>query len=149
MTHRLRPARDGDLPAVLRIVHDAYAPYIPRIGRRPGPMDDDYAARIREAAVTLAEDPGGVAGLSVLRLDPAPALLDNVAVAPRAQGRGLGRALIAAAETRAREAGHDRVTLYAHVAMVENRALYARLGYAETHRATEDGLHRVYMAKPL
>jgi hypothetical protein len=33
--------------------------------------------------------------------------------------------------------------------MTENIALYGRIGYAETHRATEKGLNRVYMAKPL
>ena len=33
--------------------------------------------------------------------------------------------------------------------MTENIALYARLGYAETHRAEEKGFRRVYMAKPL
>jgi hypothetical protein len=33
--------------------------------------------------------------------------------------------------------------------MTENIALYTSLGYHETHRGEEHGLHRVYMAKPL
>jgi hypothetical protein len=33
--------------------------------------------------------------------------------------------------------------------MTENQAIYARLGYRETGRRTEDGYQRVYMEKDL
>jgi hypothetical protein len=33
--------------------------------------------------------------------------------------------------------------------MTENLAIYARLGYAEFARRTEDGYHRVFMEKHL
>ncbi len=33
--------------------------------------------------------------------------------------------------------------------MSENLAIYSKLGYQETHRATEDGFPRVFMRKPL
>jgi hypothetical protein len=33
--------------------------------------------------------------------------------------------------------------------MTENQAIYARLGYRETRRRTEDGYQRVYMEKHL
>ena len=33
--------------------------------------------------------------------------------------------------------------------MTENIALYLRLGFAETHRAVEDGYERVFMRKPV
>ena len=39
--------------------------------------------------------------------------------------------------------------LYTHVLMVENVAIYRRLGFEETHRVTEKGYDRVYMAKDL
>lgn len=76
-------------------------------------------------------------------------LLDNVAVAPEAQGTGLGRRMLAFAERAAVEAGYGTINLYTNEAMTENIALYTRLGYAETHRAEEKGLRRVYMRKPL
>jgi hypothetical protein len=41
------------------------------------------------------------------------------------------------------------VTLYTNEAMVENRRLYARLGYAETGRRVEDGYRRVFFRKRL
>jgi hypothetical protein len=39
--------------------------------------------------------------------------------------------------------------LYTNEAMMENIKLYYRLGYSKTHKADENGLRRVYMAKPL
>jgi hypothetical protein len=36
-----------------------------------------------------------------------------------------------------------------HEAMTENQAIYARLGYVETGRRSEDGYRRIYMEKPL
>ena len=45
------------------------------------------------------------------------------------------------------DAGYATVRLYTNEAMTENIKLYAKIGYAETHRAEEKGLRRVYMAK--
>lgn len=39
--------------------------------------------------------------------------------------------------------------LYTNEAMIENLALYAHLGFAETRRLVEDGYRRVYMEKHL
>ena len=76
-------------------------------------------------------------------------LLDNVAVAPEAQGSGLGRTMLQFAEHSARMAGYRHIKLYTNEAMTENVALYSRLGYVETHRVEEKGLKRVYVLKPL
>ena len=76
-------------------------------------------------------------------------LLDNIAVHPDARGKGLGRLLLEQAERRAREANCIAIRLYTHETMTENIALYSRIGYCETHRATEKGLARVFMTKPL
>jgi hypothetical protein len=35
------------------------------------------------------------------------------------------------------------------VAMTENQAIYARLGYTEVDRRAEGGYRRIYMEKPL
>ena len=51
-------------------------------------------------------------------------LLDNVAVSPRAQGRGFGMQLIAFAERCARDAGFSALRLYTQDIMTENLALY-------------------------
>ena len=144
-----RPAQLSDLPAIEAIITAAYGPYVARIGRPPGPMLDDYRAQIDAGRVHVIEHDGTVQGLLVLIPQPGALLLDNVAVAPAAQGLGLGRHLLQLAETTARSAGYRTIKLYTNAAMTENIALYTRLGYVETHRITENGLHRVYMEKPL
>jgi hypothetical protein len=39
--------------------------------------------------------------------------------------------------------------LYTNAAMTENLAYYPRRGYIETHRAAQDGFHRVFFRKPV
>ena len=148
---RIRPAVRGDLGAIKAIVRDAYAVYIPRIGREPGPMGWNYAALVDadEVWVATEEDEDAVVGVLVLRLQPDHLVLENVAVAPAEQGRGVGRRLIDYAERHARALGLPEVTLYTHERMTENRRLYASLGYLETERGTDEGLRRVYLRKPV
>jgi len=145
----IRLARPEDRPAVEAIVQAAYARYVPRIGREPGPMRDDYAARIHAKQVHVLEDEGVIRGILVLVPQERAMLLDNIAVSPDAQGRGHGRMLLAFAERAARDAGYEAIRLYTNEAMVENIALYSRIGFVETHRIEEKGLRRVYMVKAL
>ena len=144
----LRRARPEDTEAVCRLVHEAYAHYVERLGKPPGPMLDDYDRRIAAGQAWVLEDGDTVAGVLVLEdAEGSALLLDNVAVAPTAQGKGYGRALVAFAEEEACRRGCDQVRLYTHVLMTENLALYRRLGFHETGRISEKGFDRVYMAK--
>lgn len=145
----LRTAAQRDLLAVQRLVEAAYGHYIARIGRKPGPMLDNYAALIAEGRVFVAEQAGALQGILVLIPQDDAMLLDNIAVAPAAQGKGLGRSMLVFAEQTARQAGYNAIRLYTHEAMTENIALYGRIGYSETHRIEEKGLRRVYMLKQL
>jgi len=146
---RIRLAGIEDRPAVEAVVDAAYAHYVPRIGRKPGPMLDDYAALIRAGRVHVLEDETAIAGILVLIPEAGTLLLDNVAILPDAQGLGYGRKLLQFAEQSARDAGYGSIRLYTNEAMTENIALYSRMGYVETHRAEEKKLRRVYMTKRL
>ncbi len=145
----IRPARAGDADAVAACVAAAYAIYVERMGKPPGPMLDDYAqviARHRVFVLVSAE----IAGVLVLiDQDDGGLLLDNVAIHPGCQGRGLGRRLIAFAEDEARRLGHVALDLYSHETMTENIALYLSLGYVVTERRVVRGYYRVYMRKNL
>ena len=146
----LRRARPEDHAAVEAIVNAAYSIYVGRIGKPPGPMLDDYARLIAARAVSVLEDPDGrVAALIVLLPKPDHLLLDNIAVRPDRQGRGLGRRLIAFAESEARRLGYPELRLYTHEKMTENIALYTRFGFRETGRGRKAGYERVFMTKPL
>lgn len=145
----IRLARAEDTPTVAAIVHAAYVGYRTTIGTTPGPMLDDYDDLVGRGLVHVLEEDGDILGLVVLIPEERTMLLDNVAVRPEAQGRKLGSRLIAFAEQQARAAGYGGIRLYTQEAMTDNRARYAHLGFAETHRAEEKGLKRVYMTKTL
>ena len=145
----IRPAEAANAPAVAACVAAAYEMYVARIGKPPGPMLDDYAAAIANHRVFVLGEAGAVIGALVLIRQAGGLLLDNVAVHPDHQGRGLGRRLIDFAEAEARREGYAALDLYTHEAMTENIAMYRALGYAETGRRVEHGYRRVYMRKPL
>lgn len=143
----IRAANLTDLPAIREIIERAYSPYIARMGRRPGPMLDDYAKRIEQGEATVVEHEGAIGGLLVLIDQEECLLLDNVAVHPDAQGHGLGRKLMDHAETEARRRGYGELQLYTHETMTENIVLYGRLGWEETGRGLQAGFERVFMRK--
>ena len=144
----IRLARPEDLDRVKQIVTEAYTPYIDRIGKKPGPMNDDYAGVITKGLCHVATAPE-VCGIIVLVPKNGDLLLDNIAVSQDFRGKGVGRSLLDFAEQHARASGHPKITLYTHVLMAENQNLYLARGYLETHRVNEDGFDRVYMSKAL
>jgi ribosomal protein S18 acetylase RimI-like enzyme len=144
----LRPAGDPDIDA-LRMIATAYGHYLARIGRDPAPMTADYAQAVRSGHAWVAVDRGECVGLAILIAGPGHLLLENVAVLPAAQGRGVGSCLLALAEDQARSLHLSEIWLYTNEAMTENLAYYRRHGYAETHRAEQDGFRRVFFCKRL
>ena len=147
----IRPATPADLPNVVALVHAAYQHYIPILGgRRPRPMDDDYAARLSGGQLFVLEDARGIEGVVVMEVRADSVHIFNLAVHPDAQGRGLLRQLIGFAEAAARRHGLPKLTLYTNVAMTKNRAIYAHLGFVETREETSPGGYQiVFMERPL
>lgn len=145
----IRRAQPDDLAAFRRIVEAAYAIYIPRLNRKPLPMLDDHAARIADGQAWVAEVEGAVGGVLVLVEQPDHLCIDNVAVDPPRRRTGLGRALLTFAEAEAARRGHAELRLVTNEAMVENVAMYRRIGYAETSRDGRAGVARVHFCKPL
>ena len=146
----IRPARPDDRDAVEAVVHAAYSIYVDRIGKPPGPMLDNYKARIADGSVSVVGDrTGNIAGIIVIIPYSDHLLLDNVAVRPEYQGQGFGRVLIEFAEREAEKLGYSRIRLYTHEKMTENIDLYRRIGFVESGRVQQDGYDRVFMAKDL
>jgi GNAT superfamily N-acetyltransferase len=145
----VRRAETSDVAAFTVVATEAYRGYVPRIGRRPAPMTADYAEAVRGGLAWAAVRDGEVVGLLVLAVKPDHLLLENVAVLPSAQECGIGARLLALAEDQARELGRDEIRLYTNEAMTENLVYYPKHGYAETHRAEQDGFRRVFFRKRL
>ena len=108
-------------------------------------VTDGISEDIDQHLTWVCELDGRIVGGLVLILDGETALLANIAVHPEAGGRGIGRALIAAAEAEARAAGASQIDLATHVDMPANLVLYERLGWREVERSGS----KVRMSKPL
>jgi GNAT superfamily N-acetyltransferase len=143
----IRPAGAGDEVRVREIVEAAFGGYVERLGLRPAPMDADYGELIRLGrAYVIGVPPAGVIVLVPLADH---LLVENVAVEPDSQGKGLGRRLLGFAEEEARRLGVPQLRLYTNELMTENLALYGRLGYTETGRGSEARFRRVFFTKRL
>ena len=146
----MRRARPDEADAVRALVEAAFARHVAAVGRRPAPMDDDPAARIAAGEQYVSDGDGGDLASSIVLVDaPDHLIVNNVAVAPAYQGRGLGRALLAFAEDEARRRGHPEVRLHTNAAMADNIVMYPKLGYTEVGRETQHGFHRVLFVKAL
>jgi GNAT superfamily N-acetyltransferase len=144
----LRQAAPGDAAAIRRLTREAYAKWVPLIGREPMPMGADYEAAVRDHRFDLLYREGVLAALIETVDEGDPLLIENVAVLPRFQGQGLGSKLIAHAEAIARALGYARTRLYTNKRMVENVELYLKLGYrVEGEEDLGPGMLRVHMSK--
>jgi GNAT superfamily N-acetyltransferase len=146
---RSREASAADAAAIRKLTIDAYAKWVPLIGREPKPMTADYEAAVRNHRFDLLELDEVLVGLIETVEEPDQLLIENVAVAPNFQGRGLGKLLMAKAEAVAREAGYARVRLYTNLRFAENIALYLKLGYGIDGETPITGGVRVDMSKDL
>lgn len=110
-------------------------------------MRADYGTLIAEGSVHVAAYDGEVCGVLVLKPAERHMLIENVAVNPDYQGRGLGQKLMRFAEQQAAESGLREVWLYTNELMTENIAFYGWLGYEEVERRSGEYYRRVYMRK--
>ncbi|MFK0096078.1 GNAT family N-acetyltransferase [Pseudomonas sp. NPDC090592] len=146
----IRQAVAADEPEVRRCAEQAYARYVPLIGRKPAPMIADFARQIAQGVVYVATNDQAVfQGFIVFFAEQGHMLLENVAVLPSAAGQGTGKALIRFCEDAARRQGLGAVHLYTNQKMTENLSIYPRLGYVNVGQRTEDGFRRVYFEKTL
>jgi N-acetylglutamate synthase-like GNAT family acetyltransferase len=144
-----RLARPEEAEVIAALVQRAYAHYVPLLGRRPAPMDDDFALRIAHGQAHVLERDGAIIALAVLEDAGDHLWIENLAVEPGLHGGGTGRALLAFAEQEARRRGLHELRLLTNERMERNRAIYAKAGFVETERREENGLRRVYMARSL
>jgi GNAT superfamily N-acetyltransferase len=129
--------------------HTAYGKYIERIGKAPAPMNADFARQIEQGIVHVALRGPRFAGYVVFYPQGDHLHLEAVAVLPEHAGKGIGKALIGYVEQAARREGLKAVELYTNEAMIENLAMYPKMGYRETQRMRHEGFNRVFFRKTL
>ena len=146
---QVRLAQPPDASAIRDLVCDAYAVWVPVIGREPLPMNVDYAKALREHDIDLLFVDGALAGLIETVRQPDHLWIENVAVRPDCQGRGWGRRLLAHAEEKANAAGLRQIRLLTNDAFAANVDLYTRFGYGIDRREAFMNGVTVYMSKSL
>ncbi|TNC14061.1 N-acetyltransferase [Methylobacterium terricola] len=145
----MRRATTADDAALAALQEAAYARNRPILGVEPVPLLTPAAEVLARYEVWLAEADGALAG--ALALDPAPdhLMIWSVAVDPAHQGTGLGNALLAAAEDRARDLDLSELRLYTGDKLVRNIDWYARRGYATARVEDLPDRRLVHMHKRL
>ena len=156
-----RLAVEAEVPALARVINRAYAResffVVP-----PRTTEEELRERLAHGGAFLAIDDdvrdGELAGAVFVEVRGARGYFGMLSVDPERQGRGLGRALVRAAETRCREAGCRFVDISVVNVRRELPPFYAALGYAPFDLAPFPepakmlpgaSAHLVLMTKPL
>ncbi|MEU6842299.1 GNAT family N-acetyltransferase [Streptomyces sp. NPDC046716] len=132
--------------------------YLLHEGRRTGPEElergvasedgSQLAPPTGQLLVARYEgEPAGTAGVRIV--DDVTAELTRVYVRKELRGKGGAALLVGVAEDAARTLGAARVRLDTRADLTEARALYARLGYAETEPFNDDVYAEHWFVKKL
>ncbi len=143
MSYRIREASPADLDAIRRLLPRLAAFDLPA-RRAPEDLwrgDEEMLLRWRDGrepdlvAHVAVDSDDSILGIAVTRLrkellSEAPsAHLEILAVAETAEGRGMGKALVTAAEAAVRGRGAETMTLHVFGVNTRARRMYEKLGY--------------------
>jgi ribosomal protein S18 acetylase RimI-like enzyme len=141
LSRMIRKATEDDVARIVAIAHAAYIEYVPRLGRKPPPMLADFAAEVAAGHVVVIEVARAVEGYLISWPKMEAYFIDNIAVDPAHQGLGMGRQLMEYAVHEAKRHNLSAIQLYTNATMTENLAMYANMGFVETHRVMETQFH--------
>ena len=143
----IRRAAPHDVSAAQNLLRAAFTPFIAVIGQKPAPMLADLAAAQAAGQLWLAGEGQTISALMVCFAKDGALELDILAVAPEAQGQGLGAMMVSHAGAVAQAAGLEAITLYTNAAMQGAQRLYERLGFDLVERRHQDGFDRLFYHK--
>jgi len=145
----IRTAQSEDTDAIRDIVRAAYAKWVPVISREPLPMKADYERAVREHRIEVMHIGSELVGIIELIVHRDHLWIENIALAPLHQAKGLGRQLLIFAERIAIESRLKEMRMLTNAAFESNVALYRRAGYLVDKCETFMGGTTVYMSKKL
>ncbi|TCU38848.1 GNAT family N-acetyltransferase [Rhizobium azibense] len=97
---------------------------------------------VREIGYVALEDED-LLGCMFLRPEPGCLYLGKLAVAPEAQGRGVGKLLLQVAEMAAKERLLSALRLETRIELTENHSVFAAWGFAKTAEKSHPGFDRI------
>lgn len=90
----------------------------------------------------VATENGLLLGCVFCKAEPETLYIGKFAISPAAQGKGVGRALLAAAEGRARELGLPALRLETRIELTDNHAIFGKWGFVKTAERAHAGYDR-------
>jgi GNAT superfamily N-acetyltransferase len=144
---QVRQAGPGDpvWPQVLPLIRAAFAP-MDGVVDPPSSVHRLTVDTLDEKAATetclVAVEGVHLLGCCFVRQEQHALYLGKLAVHARERGRGVGRALLAAAEARARSLGLTRLRLETRIELVDNHATFAAWGFERTAENSHPGYTR-------
>jgi GNAT superfamily N-acetyltransferase len=151
----IRAARPADAPAALAVLHAAHAWNLANgFNFTAATMSlDELSRRMAPETFFVAEAAGRLVGTVEVAPEPEPGLwgLHLLGVDPSAEGRGVGRALVAFAEAHAAAHGAEAHRLDTPEPHPWLPSFYCRLGYTHTGTVQWEGKHyrSVFLTKRL
>jgi GNAT superfamily N-acetyltransferase len=149
------PAEFSDWPQLLALVRDSFAYMDSRIDP-PSSLKkmgiEEFRAKADEEILILAEEDKTIIGCAFAALRDDCVYVGKVAVAQSARGKGVARAMFAAAENLARKHQRQFLELQTRVELAENHATFAALGFQKLSESAHPGYNRptsITMRKPV
>ena len=152
----IRLATSNDAAAITHLVNTAFeVEAFFKIGDRTD--SDEVLELMRTGEFLLYQDTAGIAGCLYLKIDAeGHAYFGMLSIDPGRQGKGIGRTLIDAAETRSRDRGCRHMDIHIVNLREELFPFYRKFGYVEQgtlpfpspERASRP-CHFIVMRKPL
>ena len=147
--------RQSNLPHHEALAHElsalanaAYQEYVAVMGKKPAPMEADYAMHLTKDEVFVALDVDVLIGFAILMTKPDGYWLETIAVDKAYRGQGIGGRLIEAVEAYLAPIANT-YQLYTNEKMTKAQSWYITLGFVETDQRHEAGFARIYYRKSL
>ena len=141
-----RRAVAEDHKIIIAIAQKAYEKYVERMGKEPAPMRPVIQ---KEDVVFICEDNKQIIAFAILVKINDQIILDNIAVDPTHQKKGIGNNFIKFIEEYLMEQKVNKYQLYTNEMMFENIDWYQKIGFKIFKKVTEKGFNRIYFEKEL
>ncbi|WP_426129603.1 GNAT family N-acetyltransferase [Pararhizobium sp. PWRC1-1] len=136
----------GDWDALLALILSSFSYMLPRIDPPSSALQLTLQSLMEKARVEkayAAVENGKLLGCIFCKPEPPDCLyIGKLAVAPDAQGRGVGRMLLQAAETYAAECGLSCLRLETRIELIENHHVFAKWGFVRIAEGCHPGFAR-------
>lgn len=145
MQIRVFPTGFSDWPQLVDLIRDSFAYMDTRIDP-PSSLKkmgiEEFKAKAVEETLIVAEEDRKIVGCAFAALREDCVYVGKVAVAHSARGKGVARAMLAAAEALARRHGRHFLELQTRVELVENHTTFAALGFKKFAESAHPGYNR-------